>query len=426
MYNNLVFEGPYSNKDFFNFIQTSQEPRHRWYYFKEGFSTNVVKEAISAKSSKNKLLKVLDPFNGCGTTALTSSLLRHNSVGVEVNPFLEFTTKVKTNSYPIKEAYFKSYLEQIITESKLGSFSALELYSTFTPKSGNEKWLFNTSVIRRYTAMMEVISELPYTYRNALKFLTLSAMMDCCNARKDGKGLRYKKDWKIKKYSSRDLESCFRRKAGMFLDDIVQAPIKSEFKPRIHLGDSREVLGKSNLFDDKFDLIVTSPPYLNSFDYSDIYRAELFLGGFVTSNDELRKIRLKTLRSHVQVSWEKTLNFESRMLKPYLDAVVNSGSFWNPRIPLMIKAYFDDMFTVLTSAKKLLKKGGEVWLVVSTSAYAGVHIPVDLLIADLACQGGFTLKGIHCLRYLRTSSQQYKELNVDKSPLRESLIILKK
>ena len=32
-----------------------------------------------------------------------------------------------------------------------------------------------------------------------------------------------------------------------------------------------------------FKLCVTSPPYLNSFDYTDIYRPELFLGGFVQS-----------------------------------------------------------------------------------------------------------------------------------------------
>ena len=31
----LLVDGPYSGKDFYNFIQTSQLPRHRWYSFKE-------------------------------------------------------------------------------------------------------------------------------------------------------------------------------------------------------------------------------------------------------------------------------------------------------------------------------------------------------------------------------------------------------
>ena len=49
-----------------------------------------------------------------------------------------------------------------------------------------------------------------------------------------------------------------------------------------------------------------SPPYLNSFDYSDVYRPELFAAGFVSANSKLRKIRKKTLCSHVQVKREYT------------------------------------------------------------------------------------------------------------------------
>jgi len=426
MVENLVFEGPYSNKDFFNFIKTSQEPRHRWYYFKEGFSSNVVKEAIDAKSIKNKSLKILDIFNGCGTTALTSALLGHHSVGIEINPFLEFTTRVKTNSYSLKRQTFTDLTNKIINESKLGSFSKLEGFSTFTAHSGLDKWLFNTSIIRRYTAMSEVIDTLPANYRNVFRFISLSSVMECCNARKDGKGLRYKKNWQAIKYSSKDLVKAFTNKANIFLDDIEQAPIDSSLKPKIYLGDSRKIMLGDSLTEEKFDLIVTSPPYLNSFDYSDIYRAELFLGEFVHDNEDLRKIRLNTLRSHVQVDWEKTVSYESIMLKPYSEMLEKVETFWNHRIPLMIRAYFDDMYNVLANARKRLRKNAEVWIVVSTSAYAGVHIPVDLLIADSACQSGYNLKGIHCLRHLRTSSQQYRELNAKTTPLRESLIILKK
>jgi hypothetical protein len=73
-----------------------------------------------------------------------------------------------------------------------------------------------------------------------------------------------------------------------------------------------------------------------------------------------------------------------------------------------------------------MNKKGQIWFVVSTSSYAGVHIPVDLIIGELAHELGFNLKGIHCLRYLRTSSQQYHQLKVKNAPLRESLIILEK
>jgi hypothetical protein len=103
---------------------------------------------------------------------------------------------------------------------------------------------------------------------------------------------------------------------------------------------------------------------------------------------------------------------------------VNKEQLWNKRIPIMIEAYFDDLAIILKQLKLRMKKGGQVWLVVSTSAYAGVHIPVDLIIGELGHELNFRLKGIHCLRYLRTSSQQYSQLQTRKAPLRESLIIL--
>jgi len=426
MLEHLIFQGPYTDKDFFNFVKTSLEPRHRWYYFKEGFSSNVVKEAINSNRIKNKQLNILDVFNGCGTTMLTSSLLGHQSTGIEINPFLEFTSIVKTSSFFPKKDIFFQFANEIVNKSKGGSFSELEGVSTFTMAPGLEKWLFNTSVIRRFSAMSEIIDTLPKGFKNIFKFIALVSIMECSNARKDGKSLRYKTDWKSLKYSSSDVAKEFLKKCHIIYEDIYNAPINNKFKPKLLLGDSRKVLTDKNRFTDKFDLLITSPPYLNSFDYSDIYRAELFLGGFVNNNEELRKIRLRTLRSHVQVNWEQDINFESAMLRPYIEQIEVSGDYWNNRIPLMIKAYFDDLYSVMSNVKNHLNRNAEAWIVVSTSAYAGIHIPVDLLLADIACQLGYKLRGIHCLRYLRSSSQQFKDLNNKKTPLRESLIILKK
>ena len=73
--------GGYSNSE-----DTTNLPRHRWYYYKEGYSPNFVQKAIEYSNiSKDDL--IIDPFNGSGTTTLTSSLLGYNSIGIEVNPF---------------------------------------------------------------------------------------------------------------------------------------------------------------------------------------------------------------------------------------------------------------------------------------------------------------------------------------------------
>ena len=53
-----------------NAVDTLKLPRHRWYYYKEGFSPTLVEKAIESSGIK-KIDVILDPFNGSGTTTLT-------------------------------------------------------------------------------------------------------------------------------------------------------------------------------------------------------------------------------------------------------------------------------------------------------------------------------------------------------------------
>ena len=78
-----------------NAIDTVNLPRHRWYYYKEGFSPNLVNKAIDELHLGSDDL-VLDPFNGSGTVTLTSAIRGIPSVGVEVNPFTAFIARTKS------------------------------------------------------------------------------------------------------------------------------------------------------------------------------------------------------------------------------------------------------------------------------------------------------------------------------------------
>jgi hypothetical protein len=173
-----------------------------------------------------------------------------------------------------------------------------------------------------------------------------------------------------------------------------------------------------------------SPPYLNSFDYTDIYRPELFLGKFVKSNEDLNKLRLKTLRSHMQIGWEEPKNIDmGQLLNQSLADIQNHGEdLWNVRIPSMIQAYFEDVKAILINLRKLAQDYSSIRIVVSTSAYAGVEIPVDLIIADLGVQTGWLLREVKVTHYLRrVPGQQWDTLSEKKNGqprLRESIIIL--
>ena len=207
------------------------------------------------------------------------------------------------------------------------------------------------------------------------------------------------------------------------IEDLSSNPLINGTR-EIKQGDTRILL--KTIAKDSVDLIIFSPPYLNSFDYSDIYRPELFLSKFIQSNEELKELRKQTLRSHVQCKWNNKDSSNSTWVATIVQKLeAKKDSLWNANIPQMVSSYFYDMATVLQESYRIARDNSQLWFVVSTSAYAGIEIPVDLILADIATSFGWNLDSVNALRNLRTSSQCIDE-NKQKVKLRESLIICRK
>lgn len=413
----------YTNDCIPNFSTNMRLPRHRWYEFKEGFGSSLVERAIAEikNTCKKTQLTVMDPFSGSGTTPLTALQNNCNAIGLEVNPFMNFVGRTKCIKKSKSENDYLAELDWIMKQAPIEKESKLENQSSFSSGGGNSKWLFNQSVLRGFEALYNYINK---TENSEIFLLALfSAVMQCCNAKKDGKCLRYKKNWDSLAYSSQELRAIFYQNCLDIISDINILPLYTGERI-FYEGDARKLFEK--IESNSVDLTVFSPPYLNSFDYSDIYRPELFLGGYVKSNDELRLIRQKTVRSHVQYKW-KTKDKSHSMWAQNVAAQVyeNRDALWDKDIPQMIDAYFFDMEKILQESYRVSTNGAQMWFVVGTSAYAGIEIPVDLILADIAVKQGWALLNVNALRKLRTSSQCASE-EVRKIRLRESLVICQK
>ncbi|MFH1919264.1 MAG: hypothetical protein ABIP48_05160 [Planctomycetota bacterium] len=259
-----------------------------------------------------------------------------------------------------------------------------------------------------------------------IRLALINAAMHNCNASRDGKCLRYKRHWRLKEYDGESLKDSFADSAAAIRADLG-AMRSFPGVGEIVEADSRHVLVDD--LDADFKLCVTSPPYLNSFDYTDVYRPELFLGGFVESGEELRALRYATVRSHVQADWEKPIGqIISPILSECLQRIEDRRHLlWDRRIPDMIQAYFEDMLSVLTALRQRARRDASLWIVVSTSAYVGVEIPVDLIIGHVGTLAGWRLREVSVVRHLRTSGQRWQRYGGNKNEkpqLRESVVIL--
>jgi hypothetical protein len=408
-------------------LDTAILPRHRWYYFKEAFSPDFVSHAIKdTKCTKADL--ILDPFSGSGTVPLTATINGYIASGFEVNPFLVFVAQAKL--LRCKSKTIDKHLNDVADGIQQGLESSLESFSTFSEDGGATKWLFNIEVLRAFEGGWQATRGKYKPISDAFRLCLIGAAMDVSNATKDGKCLRYRRDWKERRFGKKDFLLAFSKRVNEIKQDLDSCPLPNS-NTEIEVADSRQ-LRTLDLSSKKFKLCVMSPPYLNSFDYTDIYRPELFLGKFVESNEDLQQLRLRTLRSHVQVSWDNPidLDFGQHFTNSFVEINERADALWNKRIPAMIQAYFEDMKRILTNLNLLAKPDASVWIVVSTSAYAGVEIPVDLIIADIGSQVGWYLREINVIRYLRrVSGQQWDKLyeRENKTPrLRESVVILDK
>lgn len=412
-------------KNLVNFSTSDKYPIHRWYYYQEGYSPKLISNLIKEFNIK-KGDNILDPFCGGGTTLLTAAQNNIRSVGFEINPFSAFCSKVKTRKYCKEEiGYFKKIINKM---KKIDFKSTLPL-----PRYKMIDKLFDSDVLEKLMMYKEYILNLDNDsekHTRDLLFLGwLSILEEVSNYRKGGNGLKkknrcaFEKDVKRKLFSKYDVIYNDIRTANFYL--TLEKPSSSFIKAEIYNNSAikiRDFVNKNSI-----DSIIFSPPYTNCFDYCEVYKIELWMGDFVHSYEDMRKLRLKSLRSHVNIKWDNS-DLITKPMHP-LDSMIDflhNQKLWNGHIPKMLHGYFTDMNTVFSSLFEVIKDDGKCAIVVGNSAYGNIIIPTDLLLAQIAEKSGFTCEEIRVARFNETSSQQQLKLGGFKKYLRESVVILNK
>lgn len=402
-----------------NYESTIELPRHRWYYYKEGFAPSLVKAAIEqARVQPDDL--VIDPFNGSGTTTVTASTLGYQSWGIEVNPFTAFLANTKC--LDADNSKLQAAGDIVLKGCETGAVSSLKGFSTFSAKEGLEKWLFEDEVLDAFEGGWQTLSKIrDNSLQDLIKLVLVSAAMKNCNATRDGKCLRYRKSWESYGFNRATFLASYQLLLKTVIDDISSSPVRAAVE--ISGGDCRKILARPH--EGKFKLCITSPPYLNTFDYTDIYRPELFLGKFVDSKQGLRDLRFETVRSHVQVSWKSPtqLDFGALFAESLAYLQENDAALMDRRIPLMVQAYFEDMRNVIRQLFQHADAHAQLWLVVSNSAYANREVPVDLILADIGSKVGWSLVEVGVMRNIRKRRTIHSP---DVDELRESVVIFSK
>ena len=396
-----------------NFKESMTIPVHRWYGYKEGFSPSFVNEFIKAYA-KEKNSFIFDPFGGVGTTGLEAIKMGYNAALMDVNPLGLFVSKAKTRHYSISE------IENAKNEiSRFGGIDNYERtvcieYKTVIRYFDSITW---DSLLRVKSYISDIKDE---TTRDLFSLALLSLIEEISTHHKNGNGVK-KKRIQPDANCYTTLRDKVVNMLRMFISDI-------DATERMGVC---SIINQSNLeqyrLPTKADVVLTSPPYANCFDYSKVYLTELWVGGFFTQKEDQKDFREKSVISHVHYSWKpRNENYGSYLVDELIAPILSEEKLWSKNIIPMLKGYFADMGKFLYNLSGNLNTGATVGIVVGNSVYGGTPIATDIILAKQAEEIGFECLQIKVYRKVIASSQQMVILSdYEKHFVRESLIVLK-
>ncbi len=378
----------------------------RWFRFKEAFSPKLVHDVIGTLPQPPK--KILDCCAGSGTTGVVAQFLGIEPTLIEVNPFLSDVIEAKLSDYCDVDISFEA--GALLDRAKSIKISIDDVRSrlppTFVEPGMKERWLFDRGAAKGIERIrLSILGCKNPKVRRLFMVALGSILIEASNVRIDGKGRRYRQGWQNRHTTEKDVFAQFVLSVSNMIEDIYQYAGIPRSPYTLLRGDARKQLKKAK---DLHDLAIFSPPYPNSFDYTDIYNIELWMLGYFKSSADNRRLRLNTLRSHVQVSWDfSPTAHNSPTLKKTLTALDSEReNLWDKRLPEMVEAYFEDISLLLSGIKPALSENGKIAIVVGDSSYANIKIDSASIIGELADRIGLELKKSQSVRVMRSSMQQ--------------------
>jgi DNA modification methylase len=396
-------------------------PIHRWFRLKESFSPDLLETIITLLYPKRPAtLSLLDTFAGVGTTLLSAQFFPDtviNAIGIERNPFIAFAAKTKLRWPDINP-------EEFLAEGRRMLAAADERHSVLPSLSSiSTGRCITLHKSRQLIAIRDRINSLKHAATRDALLLGLAATIEpTSKIRRDGRALRI-----VERQALRITPTITAQWNRIASDcTITKARLPQPAMPLLLEGDGRHPQ-KLGILPASVDLVLTSPPYPNNIDYTEVYKLELWMLGFITHATDFLSLRRQTFRSHPTCANPAlTPDFVEAMATGGLKSTLNpifARAAEDPKRLRVFQGYFSDLWTTIKNIHDVLKPGGHAVLVVGNSLHGtndGAYLlPTDLVIAQMATPLRFTVIDTIIARNLR------RRLTGNHF-LRESLVILQK
>jgi DNA modification methylase len=388
------------------FVRNMALPVHRWFRYSAGFSAEWVEQVIRDRRERGEV-RVFDPFAGSATTLLAAEDLGIETLGIDAHPFVCRIARAKLDRRSNPDSYLAKVKE--LRRAARQCKPQTSGYPSLIYKCYDEAALADLDCLRQ--ALLKIADESP-AFR--LAWLTLVSIL-----RKTSKAGTAQWQYVLPKKAKRapqDVFSAFDETTRVFHRDMLMAQELSGPPAEFAEVDARTCAGVPP----NWNLIITSPPYPNNFDYADATRLEMSfmreIGGWGDLQASVRQHLVRSCSQHVPeraIDLSEILRSDDlQPIAPELRKVcdelgeVRKSKGGKKTYHLMVACYFRDLAQVWHSLRRVCSDGATVCFVIGDSAPYGVYVPVIPWLGALAESAGFK-----SYRFERTRDRNVKWKN---------------
>lgn len=354
----------------FKNVRSVEQWTHGYHRYPAKFLPNLVKKLIEEYTCEDDL--VADLFAGCGTTLVEAKVHGRKSIGVDINPVAELITKAKTN--PIDPEKLEKRFNLIV--KSFDSFD-VQQYSNIALHERIDYWF-----TKEHKAKIAFLYDKILTIKNRSTkdffLVSLSHILKNCS-----RWLQSSTKPQVDPHKNpTDPFTAFEfhtkqmmRKNAEFYEQLNKDNYLKT-KCEIRLEDARKTSIRSN----SVGAVITSPPYVTSYEYADIHQLTGYWYEYITDLTEFRKNFIGTF-----YSLNQDLECSSVLAKEIIDKLLEKDK----RTAKEVANYFKDMQVVAKEMHRILKKGGHVCLVIGNTTFKNVKIKSAEVFADILTDLGF-------------------------------------
>lgn len=346
---------------------------HCYHRYPAKFIPQLARRLILENSGKNEI--ICDPFYGSGSTILESILHNRIGLGADINPIAYLITMTKTTPlHPSKISHTISSLHHTLKNSK--NLNHCEIPYELS------RWFDQNT----YDNLNNLLYEIEQIKPKKLRLFFLCAFSHILKSSSYWNNGSIKPHKDKTKFLNKINDPIFRYFSHLKKMEIRNEQLGNLLSPkiienldyyrRIHLGDLKNLS-----FHNQCSLIVTSPPYVVSYEYRDIHSLSLsFLKDFF-------KI-IPSKQNFIGSSLRKT---DYTKINSYTAGIItDSLSEHNKSLSKTVSTYFLDMQGFFDKAFDLLKPKGRLALVIGNTKLRGVDISNTRVFDEILSTIGFT------------------------------------